>query len=228
VKERLIGAAVLVAAAVILIPEMLSGPKQASRPLPAGQAAGQPANSSGEPPLKTYTIDLTQSAPAPGTAVAAPAPEVVEEAAPPPENSAADDSAAPPEESSSVRAEPAVADTAAVIAATPVAAPPGAVAPPPAAETTPEPARPVVVPPPPVAAKGWAVQLGTFASQSNAASVVKDMHGRGYEAFVMPVKSAKGTLYRVRIGPMKDREAASETLRQVKASVSGAAVVAHP
>lgn len=223
-KERLIGAAVLVAAAVILIPEMLSGPEHPSRMPPASQAAGQPANASGEPPLKTYTIDLSQSSTAPSTAVVtvAPAPEVVEEAAPPPENSSADDAAAPPGEPSSAQAAPAVAESPAVIAAAPVA-------PLPAAETTPEPAKPVVLPPPPpVAGKSWAVQLGTFASQANAASVVKDMHGKGYEAFVMPVKSAKGTLYRVRIGPMKDREAAAEALRKVTASVPGAAVVAHP
>lgn len=223
-KERLIGAAVLVAAAVILIPEMLSGPKHASR----APAAGQPANASGEPPLKTYTIDLSQSSTSPSTAAAAaaPAPEVVEEAAPPPEDSSAENVVAPPEESAAEPA-PATTESPAVIAAAPpsVAAP----APAPATETAAEPPQPVVLPPPPPAAgKGWAVQLGTFASQANAASVIKDMHGKGYEAFVMPVKSAKGTLYRVRIGPMKDREAAAEALRRVKASVPGAAVVAHP
>jgi cell division septation protein DedD len=38
VKERLVGAAVLMAAAVILIPEMLSGPDRNSESEPAAQA----------------------------------------------------------------------------------------------------------------------------------------------------------------------------------------------
>ena len=56
VKERLVGAAVLMAAAIILIPEMLSGPDR--------EAAEPAATPSGETPIKTYTIDLNQ---APGT-----------------------------------------------------------------------------------------------------------------------------------------------------------------
>jgi DedD protein len=70
VKERLIGAAVLVAAAVILIPEMLSGPKR-----PATAAA--PARA-GEVPMKTYTIDLNHS---PGAAPSNP-PTVSEQVPP--------------------------------------------------------------------------------------------------------------------------------------------------
>jgi cell division protein FtsN len=42
----------------------------------------------------------------------------------------------------------------------------------------------------------------------------------------MPVKSGGTTLYRVRIGPMKDRASAEAALRDVKSP--GAAVVAHP
>ena len=56
VKERLVGAAVLIAAAIILIPEMLSGPDRDAR----SEATG-PSGAGGETPLKTYTIDLTKS-----------------------------------------------------------------------------------------------------------------------------------------------------------------------
>ena len=66
VKERLVGAAVLMAAAVILIPEMLSGPDRESH-------AEQPAQSRSDAPIKTYTIDLSQSP------SAQPTPAVVEE-----------------------------------------------------------------------------------------------------------------------------------------------------
>lgn len=226
-KERLIGAAVLVAAAVILIPEMLSGPKR--------EQASSPAIKSGEPPLKTYTIDLSQASSTPGSATAAPqsAPstsaEVVEEPAPPPENSAPEGDAPVPAEPQSSVAKSAASEPPAV--AETVEAAPSAAAQPPVATPAPAPEsnKPIVLPPPPATAgKGWAVQLGTFKSQANAASVVKDMQGKGYEAFVTPVRSDKGTLYRVRIGPMKDRQTAADVLRKVKGSVAGAAVVAHP
>jgi len=74
VKERLVGAAVLMAAAIILIPEMLSGPDRGSRAEPAAQSRN-------DAPIKTYTIDLSQSP------SAQPAPAVVENRAPPPEES---------------------------------------------------------------------------------------------------------------------------------------------
>ncbi len=76
VKERLVGAAVLMAAAVILIPEMLSGPDRNSESEPAAQARS-------DAPIKTYTIDLSQSP------SAQPTPSVVDNRAPPPEEPAA-------------------------------------------------------------------------------------------------------------------------------------------
>ena len=78
------------------------------------------------------------------------------------------------------------------------------------------------------ASGGWAVQLGSFASRVTAERMVKELQGGGHDAFVMPVKSGQATLYRVRIGPMKDRESAAQTLRKVKAATPGAAIVAQP
>ena len=53
-KERLTGAIILVALIVLLVPELLSGPKGPSAPVQAGSAP----NSSEEPPLRSYTINL--------------------------------------------------------------------------------------------------------------------------------------------------------------------------
>jgi DedD protein len=243
VKERLIGAAVLVAAAVILIPEMLSGPQHEQRSAPASR--------SGEPPLKTYTIDLSQSPAVQGSAAAASAApqQVIEESMPPTE-----DVVALPEQS-------AASEPASPSQTTPESAAPTVVTPPidtrsgnttPAAEQSenppapaaPEPSQHVAAPPvtPPVsqaaappsearsaAGKGWAVQLGSFASQATAAGMIKDLRGKGYQdAFVMPVKSGSATLYRVRIGPLKDRQSALDILGKVKEAAPGAAVVPHP
>lgn len=226
VKERLIGAAVLVAAAVILIPEMLSGPKRGSHAQPTGNTTQLPAaqERGGEPPLKTYTIDLSQ-APAQSAESAEAAPQVVEEAAPPPENLAP------------AAAEPDHEQVASAATPPETAKPEPASTASPPAEAAPSRAAPAPTPPPVAAAaessaapsgKGWAVQLGFFSSQDNAAGLVKRMQAKGFDAFVMPVKSDKGTRYKVRIGPVADRAAATELLGKVKPSVKEAAVVPHP
>jgi cell division septation protein DedD len=54
VKERLTGAIILVILIVLLVPELLSGPKGPSAPVQAGAAP----TSSEEPPLRSYTINL--------------------------------------------------------------------------------------------------------------------------------------------------------------------------
>jgi DedD protein len=54
VKERLTGAIILVVLIVLLVPELLSGPKGPAAAAPAGSASP----SSEEPPLRSYTINL--------------------------------------------------------------------------------------------------------------------------------------------------------------------------
>ena len=56
-KERLTGAIILVALIVLLVPELLTGPVRST-------STAQPAatGSSGEPPLRSYTIDLADDA----------------------------------------------------------------------------------------------------------------------------------------------------------------------
>src|SRR3569833_3174930 len=55
VKERLTGAIILVVLVVLLVPELLSGPKGPAATPPATGAASP---SSEEPPLRSYTINL--------------------------------------------------------------------------------------------------------------------------------------------------------------------------
>lgn len=236
VKERLVGAAVLIAAAIILIPEMLSGPDRGAR----SAAADSPADDGA--PLKTYTIDLSKS-PAPQAAQSA-----IDDRAPPAETSATTVEPLPASQTMPESTQATVEALAAPIAsesATPVTTAPPAHEPPvqasrqPASETAPA-QRPLVSAPTsnsadsnaPIRAKtaqgGWAVQLGSFASRVTAQRMVADLQSGGQDAFVMPVKSGQATLYRVRIGPLKDRESAAQTLRKVQAAAPGAAIVAHP
>ncbi len=220
VKERLVGAAVLMAAAVILIPEMLSGPDRDRESEPA-----PPARS--DAPIKTYTIDLSQSPTAHAT------PSVVDNRAPPPEEPAVPANAQPSEQPTepSSGAQPAGADQAKpeapqqTAAATPVVAAPVVVEQPTAA--------PVRTTPPPLASNSgaptsgrWAVQVGSYSREATAERLAKQLRDQGQRAFVMPVKSGGATLYRVRIGPMKDRASAEVALRDVKSA--GAAIVSHP
>lgn len=235
VKERLIGAALLVAAAVILIPEMLAGSGR--------DGARETPPAAGNAPLKTYTIDLNRSPAAP-----LPAGEQVSEQAPPPElsepgqamamsapaadsSASADQSRTPdpvPAASTDARPpEPRVSDTpppTATPRSTPAAAAPRPVTAP--ARTSTPPATQQASP---AASSGWVVQLGSFSSQSTAARLASQYKADGYDAFVMPVKSGANTLYRVRLGPpVADRDAATRVLSKVKGKVPGAAVVHHP
>ena len=224
VKERLVGAAVLMAAAIILIPEMLSGPDRDSR-------AQSPAQSRSDTPIKTYTIDLSQS---PGAQAA---PAVVDNRAPPPEetSAAAQPSAQPatPQPAAADQAKPEVSQqTAATTAAPesvhsdparPVVEPPTPTPVPATARTTPRPLASDAGAP---TSGRWAVQIASYAKEATAERIAKQLRDRGLSAFVMPVKSGGTTLYRVRIGPMKDRASAEAALRDVKSP--GAAVVAHP
>lgn len=237
VKERLVGAAVLVAAAVILIPEMLSGPQREQR--------DQPAARSGEPPLKTYTIDLSQSPAAKQAASSESAtpPTVIEAPAPPPENTeppeAADSSEAVTPDQASPES-PAIENppsdaTSAEVAPTERAAPTSSA--PVAAALSQRDVAPAAMPPAnheaserseAVKEKRWAVQLASFDTQAAANSMSKQLRDKGYDAFVMPFKKGGTTWYRVRIGPVKDRQGASDLQRKVKETTPGAIVVPHP
>jgi DedD protein len=219
VKERLVGAAVLMAAAIILIPEMLSGPDRDSR-------AQSPTQSRSDAPIKTYTIDLSQS---PGAQVA---PAVVENRAPPPEDmsAAAQPSAqtATPQPAASDQVKPEVSQQSAATTAAPEPVRP--VVEPPTPNPVPATARPTQSPlasdaGAPTSGR-WAVQIASYAKEATAERIAKQLRDRGLSAFVMPVKSGGTTLYRVRIGPMKDRASAEAALRDVKSP--GAAIVAHP
>jgi DedD protein len=247
VKERLIGAAVLMAAAIILIPEMLSGPSRDSAEKQAQTAAA------GKSAIKTYTIDLNQS---PGAQPPSPV-EQTENRAPPPEET-------PPPETTPVQP-PAVAQASPEPTVVTPAAAPAQVRPAPAeapkpapsteapqrqiaaqparAEAPPKPqAKPESPKPEPRAVasapsapksevptgKGWAVQLGSYASEATAERIMKEWRGKGQSAFVMPVTAGGKTLYRVRIGPTKDRASAEAALKAVKGTIPSAAVVAHP
>jgi DedD protein len=239
-----VGAAVLMAAAIILVPEMLSGPDRSKTSAEQGGATQTRSSSRGDAPIKTYTIDLTQP---PGTQPVvtpddnrAPPPEEVPVPVAPsaanatPPAAATNDEGGPPLPERRDQAKPessvetgtnATPDRASVARTT---APPAPVVEPPTRDAPRAPARPLASGAAAPTSGAWAVQLGSFSKQATAERLVGQLQAKGHEAFVMPVKTGSATLYRVRIGPLKDRASAETTLRAVQSIAPGAAIVAQP
>jgi len=75
--------------------------------------------------------------------------------------------------------------------------------------------------------KGWAVQLGVFEKRENAERLAKQVKGKGYPVIVNETSGTKH-LYRVRVGPEKDRASADALNARLRAAGHSGAVVAIP
>ena len=95
---------------------------------------------------------------------------------------------------------------------------------------TPEPAKPVAVPAAPAASSvGFAVQLGAFGKADDANALRDKVRAAGFSAFVEQVRTDKGTLHRVRVGPVANRAEAENLKAQVASKVGVAGMVRpHP
>ncbi|MCS3903747.1 DedD protein [Methylohalomonas lacus] len=58
--------------------------------------------------------------------------------------------------------------------------------------------------------EGWVVQLGSFSRQSNAEQLNEKLKKAGYDAFVEPVRQSGQQVYRVRVGPEVQRSEAEK------------------
>jgi DedD protein len=210
-KQRLTGAVILVALFVLLVPELLTGPRDAKAPAQAQEEEG----------LRRHVIELDQPAGNP-PAAPAPAPSVVELPAPAsaPQSASASGSAVPGEQATAAPAEepvPARPATNPVVSGTPPATQ--------APATQPAPARTQ-----PAAATGgrFAVQLGSFRDRGNADRLVRDMKARGFSAFIAPITSGGRELYRVRVGPSRDRPAAEELAADLRKMGQTGSIVPVP
>jgi len=216
-KARLIGAAVLVALAVLLIPELLSGRKTAV-PVTAQADAARGT--------RTFTIELAgvpgnsrvgqdKSSPTPA---AMPVP--TSEPAVAPSAAAAGPAVTGPATAGSSEGKMTEPQTQPASAA-PVTEPeprPEAVA-----RSAPESAPAPVVP----ARGGWAVQVGAFGSAEAANKLVKQLQSADFAAYVAPVSRSGKTLHRVRVGPVTERAGADALVPALKARGLPATVVAN-
>jgi len=206
-KQRLTGAVILILLAVLLVPELLTGPK-APPPGPVSSALS-PAQSEGAP-LRSYDIDLSD------------APDASPPAAPVPTPAAPTPKAAPSAAAANPR-------TAAVTPGTAASPQPAA---PPAADAMRADAGPAMAAAAAAATapalRGFAVQVGSFASRDSADRLAADLDRRRFETFVSPVRSGGRQLYRVRVGPVADRTAAQTLQGRLKATGQKGSVVRMP
>jgi len=201
-KQRLTGAVILVALFVLLVPELLTGPRSTDVP-------GTPA----EEGMRRYTIDLDTPGSSEPPAAAPAAPAV---ALPQPMSGA--ELAKPGEAAAPPVAEPAPVAAAAPTVAAPAPSTVQTPTPTPAPRVEPQrPAAAATVTAPVVVERGsFVVQLGSFGSRDNADRLVRDMTAKGFSAFVAPITSGGRELYRVRVGPTRDRPAAEALAAQLR------------
>ncbi len=97
-------------------------------------------------------------------------------------------------------------------------------------EPKPEAAAAVTAPAAPAASSvGFAVQLGAFGQASEANALRDKVRAAGFSAFVEQVRTDKGTLNRVRVGPVANRAEAENLKAQVASKVGVAGMVRpHP
>ena len=198
-KERIIGAAVLVLFVVLVVPVFLDGPPSDA------EIVSERLLLPGQDGQKTQTVvldrDRTDPVPAANNATPVPSRDTAKPAESPPES----------------EAESKPADK-------PVAA-----APQPTAVKRDEPAPVPVAAPPRVSSTGmWAVQLGSFSNKENADKLAADLRKQGYAAFLSQLQTDGGQLHRVRIGPQKDRDSAEAMARRLLKVGHKGQVVPHP
>jgi DedD protein len=207
VKERLTGAIILVALMVLLVPELLTGP------IRSAPRAASVAPSAEEPPLRSYTINLADDAHSRSTAATSSGPQqpTLLEAGAPGGSAAAQAGAAestPPAAASTTHRAPQPAAPAAVVPAK--SAPASTAAPALAAMS--------------VAAGSWMVQLGSFASRANAERLARQVRAGGFKVSVSQATAGR-RLFRVRVGPAHDREAASQLAAKLRAAGHDGSIV---
>ena len=190
-KERLTGAAILVALIVLLVPEMFHGQR--------GDVAATPGAATEGPPLRSYTIDLSNGPARTAPLQSTPAPnagnglgESAAEAPPHPLNSPG------------VQNAPIAAEV------------PGR------QESSPAPAERAATGAH-AAATGWTVQLGMFAQRENAQRLMHAAQAKGFEVN-LSTPDGKG-LFRVRSGTLADHAAAEELQQRLRGQGFAAAVV---
>lgn len=212
-KERLIGAAVLIAVAVALVPEMFSG--SASRVASSEQnldITTETDSSASSGQLKTFHIQLQDRVAAAPQAEAPDSNTATSGSSASTAKSAAAESAS---EASLAVNTPAV-NTAASSARSLLI---------PSAAKAPQAAAATGKPPSVAETNAWVVQIGSFGSDLKAKRIVVDLKAKNYPAYSGTVTANGKPLFRVRVGPIADRTSADSVLKRLKGEFPDASVM---
>lgn len=210
-RQRLVGAAVIIALAVIFVPMLLDSPDESVRT----QQVDLTIPPRAEPGVETrrLPLDPAMTAPKPEPeAIADGAGSDVAEPVPPPVSggiAAVDTPAAQPP--------PASPPPAAAPPAKPLPAPVEAPKPPPAA-------APPVAAPVPVAGGRFLAQFGSYAERANAEALVRDLGKAGVPATIETLPGTSGrSLHRVRSKPYATRTEADAARLSAQRQIAGLA-----
>jgi DedD protein len=226
-KERLVGATILVAVIVLVVPELLSGPKHSALP---PLAAGLPTTATRSVSVDLATNRATAEPEAGAASQAAPAaaPNPAPDAAAsstPAANGASSATSAGARSTNAAEPAPASAPSIATLKAQNGAQPPleTSASPPKSSPTTTR--SPGADEASTAPRHAWAVQLGSFASKANAERLMHQLQASGGSFYVAPGGSGSALRYRVRMGPLADRGAAERALAKLKAQGHSATIV---
>ena len=226
-KERIIGAIVLVAFAVLVVPVFLDGPSSDAEIV--REAVTLPGQS--DQPRRQQTIVLERDRTEPVPVASAPPPVLAQAS-----TEAGTMAAATDDESTANEPqvdEPMIDEP---MADEPMADEPMAdesmadesMADEPVADETMADEPPDDAQPAASSTGMWAVQLGSFSNRENAERLAADLREDGYAAFLSGLDTANGQLHRVRIGPQQDRDAAESVAASLTRSGHSGQVVPHP
>lgn len=205
VRERLIGALVLVAIVVLVVPAILKG---------RGPAPAEPSAQ----PMRRVEVPVVGHEPAPEEQVLVPEPALP--GAVPPVGDAPKPVPDPIVREADVK--PALPKTSENLPKAAAAPPPPATVPSAPKSTA---AKPI---PAPAVATAWAVQLGAFSNRAKAEQLVAELQKRRYSAFVLEYRASGQVLYRVRVGPEQDRARAEEIAARLAKDGFQPVVARHP
>ncbi|MDJ0917557.1 MAG: SPOR domain-containing protein [Woeseiaceae bacterium] len=207
-KERIIGAIVLVVFVVLVVPVFLDGPPSENEVI----SERVPLPGQDDQPLKKIILDRDRTEPVPSEVDATQPVAATETAQPEPEP----DQAVEPEPEAP-QPIPVASSAAAAQADEPE----------PAQQPAPREA-PKIQRSAGSATGMWAVQLGSFSSADNANRLAADLRQKGFAAFLSKTESGGNELHRVRIGPQKDKPAAEAMASRLKDAGHTGQVVPHP
>lgn len=197
-KERIIGAVVLVVFAVLVVPIFLDGPSD--EPDVITESVTLPGQNDQERTQQTIVLDRDRNQPVPATRSGD-----AESTVPAPQPAARDDAppvtvSAPPPQNKESSVAPSTNEPSPVSQSI-------------ASQST---------------TGMWAVQLGSFSNKENAERLAADLRDQGFAAFLSEVYNSGTALQRVRIGPQKDRASAEAIATQLARAGHEGRVVPHP